>query len=110
MSDTLFFAKFADCGLYATGPQRSGAIEIAGGPIGYVLREDAEAMATAIQGTVVERPVEEVLAFCQAKGYTLWLKKADGGMSFVAIPEHPGEMERVNGELRESAIKASGRR
>jgi hypothetical protein len=103
----LFFVKFPDGALYAAGPQQDGTIP--GGPIGYVLNEDAKIIAAAISGTVVIRTLDYALQFCQSKGYTLWIKQADRGMSFVAetVPQQPGNLERVAEPERQRLIQAS---
>ena len=103
----LCFVRLEDGALYATGPQQ----DIPGGPIGYVLRDDAAEMVVSVGGEVVERTIEEAVAFCQEKGYVLWIKKAGGGMMYVpeTIPETPGETVRIEGDHRQAALDASER-
>lgn len=104
---TAFFVKFPDGGIYATGTQGT----IPGGPIAYELREDAEKIAKAIGGTVTENDLDCIIAFCLKRNYTLWIKKAFGGMAYIeeTIPATEGEMVRVGGAARQRAITAGGR-
>ncbi|MGD9100041.1 MAG: hypothetical protein PVF45_06140 [Anaerolineae bacterium] len=102
----LFFAKFPDGGTYATGSQR----DIPGGPIAYELREDAQKIADAIEGRVVERTLDYAISWCLEGNFTLWLKKADGGMAYVeeTVPVgESGELVRVEEPVRQAAIEAS---
>ena len=101
----LFFVKFTDGALYATGDQG----DIPGGPIAYESLDDANEMARAIEGSVVQRTSRRAIDFCLEKGYTLWIKKELGGMVYIeeTIPKETGPLERVEGEERQAAIAAS---
>lgn len=107
----LYFAKFADGALYATGEQtKANGAKVPGGPVAYVLVEDAALMAQAIGGEVVERTLEYTLDWCKRHGLALYIRQAGGGMLCVdkfANTQAVQHLHRVEDREREAALAAS---
>jgi hypothetical protein len=82
MSEIVFLVNRVGggAGVYSTGPQSNG---LRGGPMAYVLRGDAEAVAKSVNGEVIKRTFSEVVQKCLEKGCTLFVRQPDGSTQYV---------------------------
>lgn len=97
MNENVFIVENVgdDAGVYATGPQPNG---LRGGPIAYVNRADAEAVAERVNGRVAARSLLALTSRCIEKGCTLFLRQPDGSTQYIeetTTYHHPFAQEKL---------------